>query len=78
MPIFKTQSYFKNLYYRFLDGPILFLLTLKRSLSEKAFFCVKTKANTNSAVNLAEMLKEANIHFCLLDESQFPKNICTL
>ena len=47
---------------------MLFLLTLKWNLQEKAFSCVKT--------NVAEMLKEAIIHFCLFDESHF-SNICT-
>ena len=28
---------------------------------------VKTKTNSNFAVNLPEMLKEATIHFCLCD-----------
>ena len=38
---------------------------------------VKTKSNSNFAVNLPEMLKEATIHFCLFDESHF-SNIYTL
>ena len=41
---------------------------------EKAFSSVKKKASSNFAVNLAEMLKEAPIRFCLLDESPFSNN----
>ena len=43
---------------------MLFLLDLKWNLLEIAFPGVKTKANSNFAVNLTEMLKEATIHFC--------------
>ena len=35
---------------------------------KKAFSCDKTKNNSHFAVNLADMLKEATIHFCLFDE----------
>ena len=41
------------------------------------FSCVKTKINVNFVVNLAEIQKEATIHFLLFDESHF-SNICTL
>ena len=44
---------------------------------KKVSSCVKTKTNSNSAVNLAWMLKEENIHFYLFDESLF-SDICTL
>ena len=50
---------------------MLILLALKWNLQEEAFFYVKRKANSNFAVNLAEILKEAIIHFCLFDESHF-------
>ena len=56
---------------------MLFLFGSKLNLQEKAFFYVKTKTNSNFAVNLAEMLKEATIHFCLFGKSHF-SNICTL
>ena len=45
---------------------MLFLLALKWNLYEKAFSCVKAK--TNFSVSLAEMLKEATIHFFLINE----------
>ena len=77
MPISQTEGYFKNLQYSFLEKPMIFLLALKWNLLEKTFSCVKTKTNSNFTVSLAEMLKEATIHFCLLDESHF-SNICTL
>ena len=41
----------------------------------KSVSCVKTKTNSNFAVNLAEMLKEANIHVCLFDESHFSNTV---
>ena len=50
-----------------------FLLALK--LEEKEFSCVETK--TNFASNLAKMLRESTIYFCLFDESHF-SNTCTL
>ena len=34
-------------------------------------YSFKTKTNSNFAINLAEMLKEATIHFCLFGESHF-------
>ena len=49
----------------------------KMKLPKKVFSCVKTKTNSNFAVNLAEMLKEATIIFYLFDESYF-SNTCTL
>ena len=66
MPISQTEGYF-----RFLEEPMLFVLALKWNLQEKAFSCVKTKSKSNFAVNPAEMLKEATIHFCVFDESHF-------
>ena len=50
---------------------MLFVLPLKLKLKEKAFSCVKTKTNSNFTINLAEILKEATIHFCLFDESHY-------
>ena len=38
---------------------------------KKVFSCAKTKTNSIFAVNLAKMLKEATINFCLFDESHF-------
>ena len=49
----------------FLEEPMLFLLALK-----SIFLCYH-KNQFNFAVNLAEMLKEATIHFSLFDESDF-------
>ena len=48
-----------------LKEPMFFPLALKWNLYEKAFSCVKTKIFF--AVNLAEMLKEATIHFFLMN-----------
>ena len=45
MPISQKEGYFENSYYRFLEELMFFLLTLKGSLQEKAFSCVKTKTN---------------------------------
>ena len=50
---------------------MLFLLALKWNVNEKAFSYVK------ASYVKAKMLKEATIHFFLIDESQF-SNICTL
>ena len=50
MPISQTKGYFKNPYYLFLEKHMLFLLALKWNLYEKAFFCFKTKTNSNFAV----------------------------
>ena len=75
MPITQTEGYFRNPY--FLGEPTLFLLTSKWNLQKKAFYFVKTNINSNFAVNLAEILKEAIINFCLFDELQF-SNIRTL
>ena len=50
---------------------MLFLLVLKWNLYEREFFCVNTKTNSNFTVNLAALLKEATIHFCLFGESHF-------
>ena len=38
---------------------------------KKVFSCAKTKTNSIFAVNLAKMLEEATINFCLFDESHF-------
>ena len=40
MLISQTVGYFENLYYRFLEESMLFLLVLKRNLLEKAFHSV--------------------------------------
>ena len=77
MPISQTKSYFKNPYYPFLEEAMLLLLNLKWNRSKKSFTCVKAQTNSNFAINLAEMLKEATINFFLFDESHF-SNICTL
>ena len=58
-----------------LKEPMLFLLALKWNLYEKVFPVLRQKPIF--AINLAEMLKEATIHFFLIDESHF-SNICTL
>ena len=47
------------------------MLDLKRNLQVEAFSCVTTKTNSNFAVNLAKMLKDTIIYFCLFDESYF-------
>ena len=39
---------------------------------------LRQKANSNFAANLAEMLKEATIHFCLSDESHLYKHLYTV
>ena len=38
MPISQTEGYFQNPYYRFLEQPMLFLLTLKWKLLRKSVF----------------------------------------
>ena len=77
MPISQTEVYFKNPQCFFLEEFTLFLSAIKLNLEEKAFPSVKTKTNSNFALNPAEMLKEAIIHFCLFDQSHF-SNICIL
>ena len=69
MPISQTECYFKNAQYRFFGRTYALSVGFKKK--------AKTKNYSNFAVNLAEMLKEATIHFCLFDESHF-SNICTL
>ena len=72
MPISQTECYFKNPWYRFLEEPIYAVsISFKMKPLKKAFSFVKTKANWNCPVNLAEMLKEATIHFCQFDDSHF-------
>ena len=46
----------------------------KMKLLRKVFSCVKAKINSNFAVNLAKILKEATIHFCLFNEIIFFKH----
>ena len=67
--ILKIPSIFYRRTYAFSVG-------FKMKPLKKTFPSVKTKANSNFAVNLVEMLEEATIHFCVFDESHFP-NICT-
>ena len=43
IPTSQTEGYFENLYYRFLEEPMLFLLAWKSNFSEKVFSSVKTK-----------------------------------
>ena len=54
MPISETEGYFENLWCRFVEEPMLFLLILKYDLWEKGFSCVKTKTNSNFAVKVSE------------------------
>ena len=61
----------------FFRKTLAFSVGFKMKPLRKSVFFVKTKTNSNFAVNLAEKLKEATIHFCLFDESHF-SNICTL
>ena len=61
-PISQMEDYFKNPWYHFLEEPVLFLLALKWNLFEKVLSCVKTKANSTFAINLAEMPKEATFY----------------
>ena len=70
MPISQREGYFKNPWDGFLEEPV-FLLALKWNLWEKAFSYFKPKTNSNFAVNLAAMLKEATIHFRLFVKPHF-------
>ena len=72
MLISQMEGYFKNPY---LKEPMLFLLSLKWNFTKKRFPVLRQKSIFT--VNLAEMLKEATIHFFLTDEWHF-SNICTL
>ena len=54
MLISQTEGYFENLYYRFLEEPMLLVLNLKWNLKEKIFSCIKTKINSNFAIAVAE------------------------
>ena len=50
---------------------MLFLLNVKWDLLEKEFSYAKIKTNSSTAIKLAEMLKEPDIHLCLFDESHY-------
>ena len=43
MSISQTEGYFENPKYHVLEGPMPFLLAVKRNLSEKVFSYVKAK-----------------------------------
>ena len=44
-------------------------------ISQAEGYFIKTKINSNFAPDLAEMLNEATIYFCLFDESHFSNNL---
>ena len=50
---------------------MLFLLNVKWDLLWKEFSYAKTKTNSSTAIDLAEMLKEPDIHLFLIDEAHF-------
>ena len=72
MPISQMEVCFKN---PILKESMLFLLVLNETSAKKRFPVLRQKPIF--AVNLAEMLKEATIHFFLIDDLHF-SNICTL
>ena len=73
MPIPQMESYFKNTYFKRTHA--LSVGYKMKPLRKKRFPVLSRKPIF--AVNLAKMLKEATIHFFLIDESHF-SNICTL
>ena len=72
MPISQMEGCFKNPYFK--RTYALSVDFKMKPLQEKRFPVLRQKPIF--AVNLAERLKEATIHFFLIDESHFP-NICT-
>ena len=70
MSISQMEGYFKNPYFK-----RTYALSVDIKTSTKKRFPV-LRQKTIFPVNLAEMLKEATIHFFLIDESYF-SNICT-
>ena len=54
MLISRTEGYNENPWYLFLEESMLFLLAWKWNLQEKASSSVKSKANSNFAIKLAE------------------------
>ena len=75
MLISKTESYFENPSYGFLEEPILFLTFKNETSKKKRFLVLKQKPTQILPKNL---LKGATINFyCLFDESHFSKN-CSL
>ena len=54
IPTSEVEDFLKNPYYDFLEEPTLFLLALKLNFCEKEFSYVKTKINSNFALELAE------------------------
>ena len=76
MLISQTEGYFKNPKYRFLEESMLFLLSLKWNLCEKAFSSVKTKTNPHFVVKLSE---RSNHSFLLsVWWITFFKHLCSL
>ena len=54
---------------------------MKEAIIAKAFPCVQTKTNSNFAVNPVEMMKEAIIHFDLMNhifQASAVFNMCQL
>ena len=77
MPISQKGGQFKKSVVPLSRRNYVLSVGFKMKPLRKSFSCIKTETNSNFAENLAEMLKEAPIHFCLFDESHF-SNICTL
>ena len=73
MPVSQMEGYFKNPYFK--RTYALSVGFKMKPLQKKRFPVLRQKPIF--PVNLAEMLKEATIHFFLSDDKHF-SNVCTL